>query len=175
MSQTAPLAVVSTQLALTDRRALSQAWYSALRLAVPQRDGALARRRGPAVAPRRALGRLAAPLAHALALRTGEPPVVRARTLPAVRAGNAPERRAPPSELARRIRRALTRRVLRGLPASFAVRAGNGRVHLLVRRDGTCTRVVAVCVAPLRARVERALAQARFALAARGVHCEAER
>jgi hypothetical protein len=175
MSQTAPLAVVSTQLALTDRRALSQAWYSALRLAAPQRDGTLAGRREPTVALRRALGRQTAPLAHALGVRTGAPPVVRARLLQAVRPGSAPERRAPPSELARRIRRALARRVLRGLPASFAVRAGNGRVHLLVRRDGTCTRVVALCAAPLRARVERALAQARFALAARGVRCEADR
>ena len=39
MLQPAPLAVVSTQLALTDRRALSQAWYSALRLAA---EGAMA-------------------------------------------------------------------------------------------------------------------------------------
>jgi hypothetical protein len=175
MLQPAPLAVVSTQLALTDRRALSQAWYSALRLAAPQRDGTLAHRRAPTVAPRRALGRLTAPLTHALAFGTGEPPVARARLLQPVRPGSAAERRAPPSELARRIRRALARRVLRGLPASFAVRAGNGRVQLLVRRDGTCTRVVAVCPAPLRARVERALAQARFALAAHGVRCETDR
>jgi hypothetical protein len=41
-----------------------------------------------------------------------------------------------------------------------------------VRSDGARTRVVAVCAPPLRERVERALAQARFALAGCGVRAE---
>jgi hypothetical protein len=76
------------------------------------------------------------------------------------------------SELARSIERGLARRTPRSGAASFAIRAGGGRIHLIVRADGTHTRVVAVCTAPLRERVERALAQARFALAARGVRTE---
>jgi hypothetical protein len=41
---------------------------------------------------------------------------------------------------------------------------------LLVRSQGGVTRVVALCAAPLKERVDRALAQARFALAAGGNH-----
>ena len=56
---------------------------------------------------------------------------------------------------------------------SFTVPAAGGRVQLVVRCDGTRTRVVAVCAPALRERVERALAQARFALAGCGVRAEA--
>jgi hypothetical protein len=42
-----------------------------------------------------------------------------------------------------------------------------------VRTGEGGTRVVAVCSPPLRERVERALAQARFALAGRGLRTEA--
>ncbi len=45
-------------------------------------------------------------------------------------------------------------------------------MRILVRSDGVRTRLVALCAPPLRERVERALAQARFALAARGVRAE---
>jgi hypothetical protein len=172
MPQTAPLTVVATQLALTDRRALSEAWYSALHAAGPPRRDALAR--GPAVAPRRAPGRLTGPLvqAHERALEARVPLVSRAHVARVTRAEHVPERRAPQSALARRLQRAIVRRIRRGLPGSFAMRAGEGRVQILVRSDGSATRIVAICAPPLRARVERALAQARFALAAYGVRCE---
>jgi hypothetical protein len=174
MPHPASLTVVATQLALTDRRALSEAWYSALRLAAPARAGSAALR-GPFPAARRALGRFIGTQTQAsvVAVRSGAVTIARTRLPQSVRPADVLERRAPPSDLARRIERALARRARHALPVSFAVRAAEGRVHLLVRADGTATRIVAVCAAPLRARVERALAQARFALAARGVRCEA--
>jgi hypothetical protein len=176
MQYTTGVAVVATQLADTDRRALSQAWYSALHLAdrlpaaghaplarvpcsatlnrsrfvrdpndTPQRrsaDGALHARDAERVAGKRADGVASA------------------------------ERRVPKTELARRIEHGLARRSPRAAAASFAVRGADGRVHLVVRSDGARTRVVAVCAPPLGDRVERALAQARFALAGRGVRAE---
>jgi hypothetical protein len=110
------VAIVATQVAQTDRRALSQAWYSALHLARTQ-------------------------LPH--------------------------DRRRPPSDAARRIERAVATAAHRR--ASQTVDLGGGRVQLLVRTDGPTTRIVAVCATEARPRVERALAQARFALAGRGL------
>jgi hypothetical protein len=77
--------------------------------------------------------------------------------------------------LARRIERGVVRQTARGAvrSAAFAIDAGNGRVHLLVRTDGGRTRIVALCAPHLRERVDRALAHARFALAAAGTRIEA--
>jgi hypothetical protein len=176
MQHTTAVAVVATQLAGTDRRTLSQAWYSALHLA----ERAPAGRHAP-LAPAAATTshgpRVARPN-HQLPLRANAGAVATAapRNAPARYAGDsapcACERRAPRTELARRIERGLTRRPPHAAAASFAVRGPGGRVHLVVRTDGARTRVVAVCAPPLRERVERALAQARFALAGRGVRAE---
>ena len=177
MQHTTGVAVVATHLAHTDRRALSQAWYSALHLAdrppaARQRAARAARRarrrRGPRCArdPRR---RAAAPCGGRRALARA----ARARDASARRDGAArAERRAPKTELARRIERGLTRRAAARRGGSFAVRGADGRVQLIVRSDGARTRVVAVCAPPLRERVERALAHARFALAGCGVRAE---
>jgi hypothetical protein len=174
MQHTTGVAVLATHLAATDRRALSEAWYSALHLATPP----VTRR---AVAARGA----AADVRPACEARAGEapsrrPPDTQPRqkpsTVPQRRQGRldgAPERRAPKSELGRRLERALLRRLPRETQTQFALSAAGGRVHLLVRADGSRTRVVAVCAPALRERVERALAHARFALAARAVPCEA--
>ena len=175
MQHTTGVAVVATQLADSDRRALSQAWYSALHLA-----------EHPSAAGRTQFTRALA-AAHDNGSRHGgagsdAPPVGAAEgTGGARQAGRAsaarfdaaavPERRAPKTELARCIERGLTRRLPRG-GAAFAVRGAGGRVALIVRTDGARTRVVAVCVPPLRERVERALAHARFALAPYGVRAE---
>ncbi len=187
------VAVLATELPATDRRALSQAWYSALHLAEPPPRGASARPT-PHAPAQLAAARGAASEAHDrdsgatargnAARDTGGRRGDNARRhdgarhdLLATREAGAPrdalarERRAPKSELARRIERGLADRS-RGVPASFAVAAAGGRVRILVRSDGARTRVVAVCAPPLRERVERALAQARFALAARGLRAE---
>jgi hypothetical protein len=172
MQQTQDVAVVAAQLAATDRRALSQAWYSALHVAdrapstnapsraLPghgSRDGSrIVRPASHAAVPN-------APLAHRPAFGVAPPHTPAAEPL---------ERRSPRTELARSIARGLAHRTPRSGAASFAIRTGGGRIQLIVRADGGRTHVVAVCAAALRERVERALAQARFALAARGVRIE---
>jgi hypothetical protein len=161
------VAVIATQLALTDRRALSEAWYSALHLT-------------RAVAPLRSRAARAVPSTAARASGVHEPvPAAGKRTaiaLPAPRAQRGTgariepvnERRRPLTETARRIERAVA--FLATAPHANAtahtIDVAGGRVRLLVRSDGRTTRIVALCSRPLREQVERALAGARFALAA---------
>ena len=175
MQHTTGVAVVAARLADTDRRALSQAWYSALHVAERPPAAGRAPRRSPCGAR---------PNGSHVAHGPNDPPQRRsadgaARARDAARNAGArhdgsvdAERRLPKTELARRIERGLTRRPPRGAAASFAVHGAGGRVHVIVRSDGALTRVVAVCAPPLRERVERALAQARFALAGCAVRAE---
>ena len=164
------VAVIATQLAQTDRRALSEAWYSALHLA----GGTL-----PAGA-RAAHGRpwatmsTPAPAARAVSSRLGiaHPSAAaapRAHREADARATPASERRRPVTETARRIERAVERLAcVTGTPAAHTIDVDGGRIRLLLHHDGRTTRVVALCSRPLREQVERALASARFALAGAG-------
>ncbi|HEY4441826.1 MAG TPA: hypothetical protein VGN14_15300 [Candidatus Elarobacter sp.] len=173
MQNTTGVAVVATQLAATDRRALSEAWYRALHLA-----GSPAPR---PLAPRVATGaRSASPRTPVFANaphaagRTTEGTLSRA---PRHDGGSAfgpggVDRRAPRTALATRLERVLQRRAARTPAAQFAVRAAGGRIHLVVRAEHGRTHVVALCAPKLRDRVARALAHARFALAAAGLRCE---
>jgi hypothetical protein len=170
------VAVVATHLAGIDRRALSQAWYSALHLA----ERAAPARRGASAAPspgaaakvrggcRDESGR-GAPVAAPRAVREPHPAPFSGRSGAHL---TSAERRAPRCELARRIEHGVARRRTIDGGVAFAVRTGGARVHVLVRCCGARTRIVAVCSPPLRERVERALAQARFALAGRGAAAE---
>jgi hypothetical protein len=138
----------------------------------------LARDAAPArSAPARGTALPASPLApHAHAtfergqrqLRTMAPSE-RARRAESVRAEVPIERRRPSTDIALRIERAVKALgVRRPLPAAHTVDVGGGRVRLLVHNDGRSTRIVALCSPPLRDQVERALARARFTLAAGG-------
>ena len=176
MQHTTGVAVVATQLAGTDRRALSQAWYSALHVA--EHPPAARGPRPPEYFCAALGGTRSARNPNAAAQHVASDTardtrrIVRGAT---ERHDSHPvdgERRIPKTELARRIERGLARRPA-CTASSFAVRGAGGRVQLIVRSDGTLTRIVAVCAPPLRERVERALAQARFALAGRGVRAEA--
>jgi hypothetical protein len=169
------VAVVATHLAATDRRALSQAWYSALHLAertAPARQHRLppASPGSPGTAPAACRSESGRGASAAGGRNVRDP---RSATIcPRGENATAPDRRAPKTELARRIENGVARRRAIEGSAAFAVRAGSERVHVLVRCSGAQTRIVAVCSPPLRERVERALAHARFALAGRGVAAE---
>jgi len=161
------LSVVSTPLPIVDRRALSQAWYSALHLVQPDR-GAPAPLAHPAAADSRG---------RASALRRSVPkrdPASGARAAAsdnaaAPRAAVPLERRSIPAPLARRVVHAFQRRIPARIPASVALRTDAGRIHIMVRKDGPTLRLIALCTPALRDGVERALAQARYALAGRGI------
>jgi hypothetical protein len=158
------VAVIATQLAQTDRRALSEAWYSALHLT----QSAVPLRAAPAhVAPPFAHTPDAhEPAGHTETWTTVATMSPRARRDESARVAPASERRRPPTETARRIERAVaTLAATPHEPAAHTVDVAGGRVRLLVRTDGPTTRIVALCSRPLRVQVERALAGARFALA----------
>lgn len=176
------VAVIATQLAQTDRRALSEAWYSALHLAREAAPAHAAPAHGAApaaplpAAPRSSRSQDAAlPLASArtqsdsLSSRA-ERPRARSRGTATTTPSEPTERRRPPSEVTKRIERAVaTLGVRRPLPAAHTVDIAGGRVRLLVHSDGRKMRIVALCSPTLRDQVERALARARFTLAAGGI------
>lgn len=159
------VAVVATEIARTDRRALSEAWYSALHLA---HDAAPGRPAAPRAAAARAAQlprpRAAAPAPdHGRTIVAAPPHARRAADAPVTAPG---ERRRELNAAARRIVRAAVRlSARRPVPAAHTVDVAGGRVRLLVHGDGRTTRIVALCSRPLREQVERALASARYALA----------
>jgi hypothetical protein len=170
MTTTAQLgiSVLSAPLAAIDRRSLSQAWYSALHLA---RDAAPPK----GAATRRAGERpiTASPQARSTAspVRAGDAgPVISkpVRRAPA-RTGAPVERREPRLPLTRRIERALFERTSSAARTTFSVGEGTGRVVVVLHVTGDRVRLVALCSPALRRTVARALDQARFALAARGI------
>jgi hypothetical protein len=172
---TRSVAVVATRLPDMDRRALSVAWFSALHLAQPCGGGAAPPHAATCVAPPRS----GAPKTTAPAGTAPAATAYRASAggVPTTARGQAPElleRRSAGSDLARRIERAIVRHVPRATQrsATIAIDAGDGRVQLLVRTDRTATRIVALCSPLLRERVDRALAHARFVLAAGGTRLE---
>jgi hypothetical protein len=166
MQQTNAVTILATQLATTDRRALSQAWYSALHLAEGERSGV-----STGTPPRTACVETSSARREIIAgEERGAPRERVALARHSTRhhrltAAPAFERRAPKTELSRRIERVLARRRPFDGTASFAISVAEGRVHVLVRSDGGRTRVVAICAPTLRERVERALGHTRYALA----------
>jgi hypothetical protein len=161
------LSIVSAPLPIVDRRALSQAWYSALHL-TPRDRGRSARLSVPS-APAESLARSRSHGDAATARGdAGAPREKPAKAGMRERTALTFERRSPPAPLARKVIRAVERRLPARMPASVALRAASGRVHVVVRRDGQTLRLIALCTPALREAVERALAQARYALAARG-------
>ncbi len=161
------VSILSAPVAAADRRALSQAWYSALYRSsanVPERPqisptAALQAPRSRAAQPttqKPHAGKLAAALP-----RSAEPP----------RRSDAfvsPERRAARSSLARKIEAAFLRPGAAPRTATFSL-GEEGRVRISLRMDGSAVRLIAVCAPSVRAKVAQALAQARYAMALRGI------
>ncbi|MBV8490593.1 MAG: hypothetical protein JO199_08690 [Candidatus Eremiobacteraeota bacterium] len=173
-TQPLSISLLSAPLAAIDRRALSQAWYSALHLAHDAKpQTALAGKRADAMPSRRT----AAPSAEALRHERASTTILPARIarddnrLAGVRV--AGERRAAKSPLARRMERALVARRDGVERVTVAIGRRRGRVHVVVQTTHAGVRLIALCPPRVRDVVERALAQVRFALAARGIEVEA--
>ena len=162
------ISILSAPLAAIDRRSLSQAWYSALHLA---RDGATPK----GSTPRRAAGRPIAVSSRtsgaASSARAGHaaPASSKPEHRAPARAGGALERREPRLPLTRRIERSLFERTSPTPRTTFTVGEGTGRVVVVLHASGDRVRLIALCSPALRRTVARALDQARFALAARGI------
>ncbi len=166
--------VLTAPVATLDRRSLSQAWYSALygesgsaKLANAKALNANAfavEPNGAQADTREASPRLS---------RTGAACASARKT--ADRAQDVlPERRAPRSALARKIERAFLRPRAASKKASFTVEGEHGRVHVLLQSGGSRLKLVAICPEAARRQVADALAQARYALAKRGIELETD-
>lgn len=170
MTEQLGFSVLTAPLAAIDRRALSQAWLSALHEASPAAGRSKAHgsatmaqaQTNAAVKPEAAPPQAKRPALHgAVAKTVDRRDRVRAE-------GTAPtDRRAARSRLARDIERTFLKPTAQIQRASFEVQ-GNARVHITLQTEGNRVRLIALCQPSQRAGVAEALAQARFALAGRG-------
>ncbi len=173
MTQQLGFSVLTAPIAAIDRRSLSQAWYSALHLAheSPRHDTPKAAHAlnteaelNVAVLPERNGARTGA--AVSLAIH---------RTTKRSRAEATPvDRRSSRSPLARKIEYLFLRPNLTTTRATFTIDGSSARVHVSMQQTRSGLRLVAVCPSEARERVARALEQARYALAARGIVVDAE-
>ena len=164
--------ILTAPLAAIDRRALSQAWYSALHLAREARAAVPeeARRRltpSRGETTRQPRHGVSSPYCN-VASTTASGASGTARPAP-----EACERRAVRSPLARRIERTFLDPARPARRATFTLEGmcdgRRARVHVALRSGESGMHLVAVCSPSLRTGVARALDQARYALAARGI------
>ncbi|MDQ2872931.1 MAG: hypothetical protein M3R35_07385 [Candidatus Eremiobacteraeota bacterium] len=158
--------VLSAPLAAIDRRGLSQAWYSALYACESGERSEAAVPARATVTPKPALQNAAAQPVE----REPENASPKcAGTHDAPQRIPEGERRSVRSPLAKKIERAVARKRHVASGATLALDGPKGRVQLLVRTSGTCVRLIALCPESAREQVGTALAQARYALASRGI------
>lgn len=166
--------VVSAPLAQIDRRALSQAWYSALysQSAAPAKAPASHARNAESVsAASKTPNDTPATQLHAPAGARGRRCIIPTQ---ARAEASGEERRAARSSLARRIERRFLRPGMPPKHATFQLEGDRGRVQILLQQSGAQMRLVAICADAARTRVAEALAQARYALAGRGIALHGE-
>lgn len=177
MTHQLEVSILAAPLGAIDRRALSQAWYSALRFApqAPPMQSQSSFDRGRIQAYGGAL-RGVSPEPS----RAPNPGAFRPHAIKLKRAANACGRESAAgarnnacrARLAERIERAFGSPATNLKRATFSLGAGNARVHVVMQTVGAQTTLLAICRPELRDVVARALAQARAALAARGVGVE---
>lgn len=172
MTQELEVSILAAPLAAIDRRALSQAWYSALHLARPDRSAEPARACGPCTVsplreavPKRDAACAAPGCAETHVRRSVQTKPLRVTAQASPDRVSADRRAAP---LSRRIERRFARSTTRIERATFSMGRGAARVHVILQTNGNVATLVALCRPEMRTVVARALAQARFALATRG-------
>ncbi|HET7815344.1 MAG TPA: hypothetical protein VFL13_13340 [Candidatus Baltobacteraceae bacterium] len=163
------LNVLAAPLAAVDRRALSQAWYSALYGNASSAAAAPTHAKRAASAARGAAQQTPAhPETERSPVMRG--PIAKHSQTDRIALPAGAERRSPRAPLAKKIERALLRPGTAARSATF--RIGKGRVHVVVRQQNAGVQLVALCARGEHASVAQALMQARFALAQRGISLE---
>lgn len=170
--QNSPLAVIYAPLGKTDRRALSEAWYSALHLQTRQDLGAQTRRRVGKSYERRSGVRVRGDQPFEGRSRISTTPS--GRTMEAgIRQNPGCERRASRLTVARKIERLAHASQGCNQSATLTLEGDHGRVHIVIRVIARQVRVIAVCAPKARDIVRDALLQARCALARNGMALDA--
>lgn len=168
------LSVLSAPVASYDRRALSQAWYSALYGAHerPQSAGAAQISNATPPRPKRAQG-AETPLGSSRRSTSPSLPSARAATrinANAIAKGEMLDRRSPRLALAKAIEKTFSSRSALPRKAAFTVDGQSGRVQILLRAGSGRIDLVAICAPRAAGQVAAALAQARYALSRSGIH-----
>ncbi len=167
------LSVLSAPIASVDRRALSQAWYSAL---YGDRNGssgtgATLQKMQPqsATSVRKPQGR------HKDAAHGRSPalPTATRRTKASAHWTCDADRRTRRSPLAEKIQRTFVRPHRPARRACFDLEGRHGRVQIVLQSHGSRLTLVALCAPAAAQEVARALAQVRYALAQRGIELHA--
>lgn len=168
MTQQLPASILTAPLAQIDRRSLSQAWYSALRLA--QARGAPASPLQPSGACEVPRCRSDATASHHLPRERAVRSVVTVAFAVPKSSGSAEpssQLRAR-SSLARQIERIFQNARKPVVRATLTLGRGEGRAYVVLQSSGDRMRVIAICRPADRQRVARALEEARYALAVHG-------
>jgi hypothetical protein len=174
ITQQLEVSILAAPLEAIDPRVLSQAWYSALRLA-PQGRGTQPDRACPrrlVAVPSRAASPRPSGLSQRHVVETQSPRLVAVQTAPLL--GDEEHPTVARSSftryaLAQRIERAFSDPRVGPKRATFSIGRGSARVHVMLQTKGTRATLLALCRPELQAVVARALAQARLALTARGI------
>ena len=166
--------VLTAPVAAVDRRALSQAWYSALYESADAKNPAMPARACPQGTGEQhvSTGRTQE-CAHAEEVQAHVDRRTRAHSSQRIDGGEI-ERRAPRSALARKIERALAQPRSAPHASALKIDSVHGRVQVLLQTRGSQLNLVAICAPKARAHVAAALAQARYALAMRGIVLDAQ-
>lgn len=174
ISEQLQFSVLTAPVATLDRRTLSQAWYSALYGVETRKSSVAAPAHVVPQGPARAHapqptpdGRRGPQTARASMRKHDARSSERSESVPY-------DRRAPRSSLARKIERTFLRPRSVSCKNAFTVESEHGRVHVLLQSRGTHLKLVAICPPKARTQVAAALAQARYALALRGIDLDSE-
>jgi hypothetical protein len=170
------VSILAAPLGAIDRRALSQAWYTALRLAPHERSAAGVRSPPRVPAPRPlqrwcCIASSARPTdARAMPLR---PARVATRSVgPGDDGGAALRRRRIAAPLAKRIQYAFTNPSAQVRRATFSMGRGSVRIVVMLQTKGERAVLVAICPPEVSAVVSQALDEVRATLGARGIAVE---
>lgn len=174
MTQQLKISVLSAPLAAIDRRALSQAWYSALHVNRSRIEPATGTTQNvPGIPPRAAAVPARRPATqHSM---QNVPTVFRpAQTFVKPDATVQAERRTTRSALARKIEECFLNPRTRARRATFTIDGTQSRVAVSLQTSGSRVTLVAVCAPTARKAVAKALQEARFALARYGIDLSLE-
>ncbi len=170
ISEQLHFSILSAPIAASDRRVLSQAWYSALYRANSKAPAAPR-------SPQLRVSNIRAPQNErpkpSAAARRLSPPVRMVASTATMRPAMACERRSPRLQLARKMERLVRHPQTKRAAATFVLDGARARVRVLVSVEGGRMRLIAICSKRVEKIVAAALAQARYAAASRGSALEA--